>query len=100
MVCDKDGCESWCVTMLRVKKIEKSHVKGKTEDVVRRERGHRQRRWCRMEQLELYVKVVRERSVCAVHEQARAPCKQQLFHSQRSQRETDHAGACWCDQDW
>ena len=39
------------------------------------------------------------RSVCAAQEQARAPCKQQLFHSRRSQRETDHAGACWCDQD-
>ena len=53
MVFDKDVCERWCVTMLRVKKLcTKNNVKGKTEDVVHRERRHRQRRWCRIEQLE------------------------------------------------
>ena len=58
-LCVKDGVWQscvWkmmcvCVIMLHVKNA-KSHAKGKTEDVVCRERRHRQRRWCRIEQLE------------------------------------------------
>ena len=56
--CVKDGVWQRCVwkmvcdNVASEKSVWKRHVKGKTEDVMRRERRHRQRRWCRIEQLE------------------------------------------------